>query len=93
MSVGLSLRTGGGDLDAGGSSGRAFAAYIPLGAFKLVNSLIFHSTRDVHALLQHLLRCWCSQQLELSSSPLISTGSHRAEEAQLTIREITVCSW
>ena len=83
MGVGLSLRTGGGDLDAGGcSSGGAFAAYIPLGAFKPVNSLIFPSAREVHALL-HLLRCWCSQQLELSSSPLISTGSHRAEEAQL----------
>ena len=55
MGLGLSLRTGGGDLVAGGdSAGGVFAEYIPLGAFNLV---IFSSAREVHALL-HLLRCW-----------------------------------
>ena len=50
--MGLSLRTGGGDLDAGGdSAGGVFAAYFPLGAFNMVNSLIFLYTREVHALI------------------------------------------
>ena len=56
--LGLSLRTGGGDLITGGdSAGEVFSEYTPLGAFNLVNSLIFPSAREVHTLL-HLLRCW-----------------------------------
>ena len=44
MCLGLSLRTGGGDLiTGGGSAGEAFSEYTPLGAFNLVNSLIFPS--------------------------------------------------
>ena len=58
MCLGLSLRTGGGDLIAGGdSAGEAFSEYTPLGAFYLVNSLIFPSAREVHTIL-HLLRSW-----------------------------------
>ena len=46
MDLGLSLRTGGGDLVAGGdSAGEVLAEYTPLGAFNLVNSLIFPSAR------------------------------------------------
>ena len=57
MCLGLSLRTGGGDLITGGdSAGKVFSEYTPLG-FNLVNSLIFPSAREVHTLL-HLLRCW-----------------------------------
>ena len=57
MGMGLSLRTGGGELIIGGhSAGEVFAEYTPLGAFNLVNSLIFPSAREVHTLL-HLLRC------------------------------------
>ena len=38
MGLGLSLRTGGGDLITGGdSAGEVFAEYTPLGAFNLVN--------------------------------------------------------
>ena len=56
--LGLSLRTGGGDLITGGdSAGEVFSEYTPLGAFNLVNSLTFPSAREVHTLL-HLLRCW-----------------------------------
>ena len=56
--LGLSLRTGGGDLITGGdSAGEVFSEYTPLGALNLVNSLIFPSAREVHTLL-HLLRCW-----------------------------------
>ena len=52
------LLTGGGDLITGGdSAGEVFSEYTPLGAFNLVNSLIFPSAREVHTLL-HLLRCW-----------------------------------
>ena len=48
----------GGDLITGGdSAGEVFSEYTPLGAFNLVNSLIFPSAREVHTLL-HLLRCW-----------------------------------
>ena len=55
MCLGLSLRTGGGDLITGGdSAGEVFSEYTPL---NLVNSLIFPSAREVHTLL-HLLRCW-----------------------------------
>ena len=55
--LGLSL-TGGGDLITGGdSAGEVFSEYTPLGAFNLVNSLIFPSAREVHTLL-HLLRGW-----------------------------------
>ena len=58
MGLGLSLRTGGGDLFQGGdSTGEVFAEYTPLGVFNLVNSLIFPSAREVHTLL-HLLSCW-----------------------------------
>ena len=58
MSLGLSLRTGGGDFVTGGdSAGEVFAEYTPQGAFNLVNSLIFHSAREMHTQL-HLLRCW-----------------------------------
>ena len=58
MCLGLSLRTGGGDLITGGdSAGEVFSEYTPLGAFNLVNSLIFPSAREVHTLL-HLLKCW-----------------------------------
>ena len=58
MCLGLSLRTGGGDLITGGdSAGEVFSEYTPLGALNLVNSLIFPSAREVHNLL-HLLRCW-----------------------------------
>ena len=58
MCLGLSLRTGGGDLITGGdSAGEVFSEYTPLGALNLVNSLIFPSARKVHTLL-HLLRCW-----------------------------------
>ena len=58
LCLGLSLRTGGGDLITGGdSAGEVFSEYTPLGAFNLVNSLIFPSAREVHTLL-HLLRCW-----------------------------------
>ena len=57
MCLGLSLRTGGGDLITGGdSAGEVFSEYTSLGAFNLVNSLIFPSAREVHTLL-HLL-CW-----------------------------------
>ena len=39
MCLGLSLRTGGGDLIRGGdSAGEVFSEYTPLGAFNLVNS-------------------------------------------------------
>ena len=49
MCLGLSLRTGGGDLITGGdSAGEVFSEYTPLGAFNLVNSLIFPSAREVH---------------------------------------------
>ena len=49
--LGLSLRTGGGDLFTGGdSAGEVFSEYTPLGAFNLVNSLIFSSAREVHTL-------------------------------------------
>ena len=55
--LGLSLRTGGGDLITGGDfAGEVFSEYTSLG-FNLVNSLIFPSAREVHTLL-HLLRCW-----------------------------------
>ena len=58
MCLGLSLRTGGGDFIRGAySAGEVFSEYIPLGAFNLVNSLIFLSAREVLTLL-HLLRCW-----------------------------------
>ena len=58
MCLGLSLRTGGGDLITGGdSAGEVFSEYTPLGALNLVNSLIFPSAREVHTLL-HFLRCW-----------------------------------
>ena len=47
--LGLSLRTGGGDLITGGdSAGEVFSEYTPLGAFNLVNSLTFPSAREVH---------------------------------------------
>ena len=56
--VWASLRTGSGDLITGAdSAGEVFSEYTPLGAFNLVNSLIFPSAREVHTLL-HLLRCW-----------------------------------
>ena len=52
MGLGLSLRTGGGDLITGGdSAGEFFSEY----TFNLVNSLIFPSAREVHTLL-HLLQ-------------------------------------
>ena len=48
MCLGLSLRTGGGDLITGGdSAGEVFSEYTPLGALNLVNSLIFPSAREV----------------------------------------------
>ena len=57
MCLGLSQRTGGGDLITGGdSAGEVFSEYTPLEAFNLVNSLIFPSAREVHTLL-YLLRC------------------------------------
>ena len=56
--LGVLVRTGGGDLITGGdSAGEVFSECTPLGAFTLVNSLIFLSAREVHTLL-HLLRCW-----------------------------------
>ena len=58
MGLGLSLRTGGLDLITGGdSAGEVFAEYTTLGAFNLVNYLIFPSAREVHTFL-HLPRCW-----------------------------------
>ena len=52
MCLGLSLRTGGGDLITGGdSAGEIFSEYSPLGAFNLVNSLIFPSAMEVHTLI------------------------------------------
>ena len=69
MFLGLSLRTGGGDLITGGdSAGEVFSEYTPLGAFNLVNSLIFPSAREVHTLLRV---GDVGQQLESSSSLLI----------------------
>ena len=44
MSLGLSLRTGGGDLVArGGSAGEVFSEYIRLGAFNLVKGTQSHN--------------------------------------------------
>ena len=52
MGLGLSLRTGGGDLVAGGDSpGEVLSEYTPLGVFNLVNLLIFPSARKVHTLM------------------------------------------
>ena len=68
MGLGLAQRRGGGDLITGGdSAGEVFAEYTPLGAFNLVNSLIFPSAREVHTLL-HLLRCWPTIGVLLLSS-------------------------
>ena len=65
---GLSLRTGGGDLITGGdSAGEVFSEYTPLGAFNLVNSLIFPSAME---------------QLE-SSSLLIGTHKKINNELQI----------
>ena len=50
MCLGLSLRTGGGNLITGGDcAGEIFSKYTPLGAFNLVNSLIFPSARESSA--------------------------------------------
>ena len=49
MCLGLSLRTGGGDLITGGdSAGEVFSEYTPLGAFNLVIYLIFPSARSAY---------------------------------------------
>ena len=67
MCLGLSLRTGCGDLITGGdSAGEVFSQYTTLGAFNLVNSLIFPSAREVHSFL-HFLRCCAVGVLLLSA--------------------------
>ena len=81
MCFGPSLRTGSGDLITGGdSAGEVFSEYIPLGAYNLVNSLIFPSAREVHTLLNI---GDVGQQLESSSSSrlLALEATEPAEEA------------
>ena len=86
MCLGLSLRTGGGDLITGGdSAGEAFSEYTPLGAFNFVNSLIFPSAREVHTLL-HLLEVLVMLAINWSPPPLCLLALKATEPAEEAIK-------
>ena len=94
MGLGLSLRTGGGDFVAGGDSGGGvFAEYTPLGTFNLLNSLIFPSAREVHALLHlgKLAEVLVMLANNWSSPPLLFFALEATKPAEEAIK-LSLCT-